>query len=127
MLLMLMAVLLIFFFNDTATTEIYTNCHTLSLHAALPICRRHGPRCQRCEASRLGLDSLRSYRGGGKRFGGSQGAGLRYAGRGCDTGRASGPWSIEANSGGIWRAAPLHAAHIAPPRLGLVRSRAFIR
>src|SRR5258708_23364911 len=26
-----------FFFNDTATTEIYT----LSLHDALPICRRH--------------------------------------------------------------------------------------
>src|SRR3546814_2553043 len=29
----------IFFFNDTATTEIYTYCHTLSLHAALPICK----------------------------------------------------------------------------------------
>src|SRR2546430_6771724 len=28
-----------FFFNDTATTEIYT----LSLHDALPICRRRGP------------------------------------------------------------------------------------
>src|SRR3546814_12341171 len=27
-----------FFFNDTATTEIYTYCHTLSLHRALPIC-----------------------------------------------------------------------------------------
>src|SRR3546814_11685022 len=27
-----------FFFNDTATTEIYTYCHTLSLHDALPIC-----------------------------------------------------------------------------------------
>ena len=27
-----------FFFNDTATTEIYT----LSLHDALPICRLHG-------------------------------------------------------------------------------------
>src|SRR3546814_13993155 len=27
----------IFFFNDTATTEIYTYCHTLSLHDALPI------------------------------------------------------------------------------------------
>src|SRR3546814_130484 len=26
-----------FFFNDTATTEIYTYLHTLSLHAALPI------------------------------------------------------------------------------------------
>src|SRR5216110_4145847 len=27
-----------FFFNDTATTEIYTSSHTLSLHDALPIC-----------------------------------------------------------------------------------------
>src|SRR3546814_12293378 len=26
-----------FFFNDTATTEIYTYSHTLSLHDALPI------------------------------------------------------------------------------------------
>src|SRR3546814_2856932 len=26
-----------FFCNDTATTEIYTYCHTLSLHDALPI------------------------------------------------------------------------------------------
>src|SRR3546814_6786828 len=26
-----------FFFNDTATTELYTYCHTLSLHDALPI------------------------------------------------------------------------------------------
>src|SRR2546430_11273050 len=41
-------VCLFFFFNDTATTEIYT----LSLHDALPICsrapswpRRCGPRC----------------------------------------------------------------------------------
>src|SRR6056300_2011292 len=28
-----------FFFNDTATTEIYTNLNTLSLHDALPICQ----------------------------------------------------------------------------------------
>src|SRR3546814_14686470 len=27
----------VFFFNDTATTEIYTYWHTLSLHDALPI------------------------------------------------------------------------------------------
>src|SRR3546814_3776237 len=26
-----------FFFNDTASTDIYTYCHTLSLHDALPI------------------------------------------------------------------------------------------
>src|SRR2546422_5046423 len=31
--------LLFFFFNDTATTEIYT----LSLHDALPICPSHAP------------------------------------------------------------------------------------
>src|SRR3546814_11335666 len=29
----------LFFFNDTATTEIYTYLHTLSLHDALPILR----------------------------------------------------------------------------------------
>src|SRR3546814_3516189 len=29
----------VFFFNDTATTEIYTSRHTLSLHDALPIFR----------------------------------------------------------------------------------------
>src|SRR3546814_1962195 len=33
-----MFVMYIFFFNDTATTEIYTYGHTLSLHDALPIC-----------------------------------------------------------------------------------------
>ncbi len=32
----------VFFFNDTATTEIYTNLNTLSLHDALPILRRNG-------------------------------------------------------------------------------------
>src|SRR3546814_16855615 len=30
----------VFFFNDTATTEIYTYGHTLSLHDALPISLR---------------------------------------------------------------------------------------
>src|SRR3712207_8700872 len=34
---------MIFFFNDTATTEIYT----LSLHDALPICRKSLRRCLR--------------------------------------------------------------------------------
>src|SRR3546814_1273466 len=33
----LISVLIFFFFNDTATTEIYTYLHTLSLHDALPI------------------------------------------------------------------------------------------
>src|SRR3546814_18207090 len=34
----------VFFFHDTATTEIYTYLHTLSLHDALPISRHriHG-------------------------------------------------------------------------------------
>src|SRR3546814_11288686 len=38
-------VFLYFFFNDQATTEIYTYCHTLSLHDALPSsrARRHLP------------------------------------------------------------------------------------
>src|SRR2546422_2370086 len=35
-----------FFFNDTATTEIYT----LSLHDALPISRRHGAAALRSDA-----------------------------------------------------------------------------
>src|SRR3712207_7068564 len=35
-----MVLLIFFFFNDTATTEIYT----LSLHDALPICGRRGRR-----------------------------------------------------------------------------------
>src|SRR5216110_4069022 len=32
-----MVFIFFFFFNDTATTEIYTSSHTLSLHDALPI------------------------------------------------------------------------------------------
>src|SRR3546814_9050282 len=31
-----------FFFNDTASTEFYTYCHTPSLHDALPISSRAG-------------------------------------------------------------------------------------
>src|SRR3546814_11529245 len=42
-----------FFFNDTATTEIYTYCHTLSLHDALPIYRRSGLRPRRLLIRRL--------------------------------------------------------------------------
>src|SRR6056300_1353755 len=34
---LLLSTLVFFFFNDTATTEIYTNLNTLSLHDALPI------------------------------------------------------------------------------------------
>src|SRR5256885_12806014 len=40
--------LFFFFFNDTATTEIYT----LSLHDALPICRSSSWRASRCRAWR---------------------------------------------------------------------------
>src|SRR2546430_9006287 len=47
------AVFLFFFFNDTATTEIYT----LSLHDALPICwpRRRRARCCRWRACRAAI------------------------------------------------------------------------
>src|SRR5689334_25401153 len=49
-----------FFFNDTATTEIYT----LSLHDALPICwsdpRRHGARHRQCAVRMDGLRRERS-------------------------------------------------------------------
>src|SRR5213594_5110493 len=37
----------LFFFNDTATTEIYTSVHTLSLHDALPICPGGGAASRR--------------------------------------------------------------------------------
>src|SRR5213594_3434080 len=55
--------MLFFFFNDTATTQIYTSAHTLSLHDALPIYRpppaRHGrsrcpPPCRRRSPRRAG-------------------------------------------------------------------------
>src|SRR3546814_11635148 len=29
-----------FFFNESATTETYPDCHTLSLHASFPLCER---------------------------------------------------------------------------------------
>src|SRR6059058_1534167 len=39
--------LVFFFFNDTATTGIYTSLHTLSLHDALPISPTPEPACGR--------------------------------------------------------------------------------
>src|SRR5213082_3375480 len=39
-----MVIFSFFFFNDTATTEIYTVSDTLSLHDALPICASFGPK-----------------------------------------------------------------------------------
>src|SRR3546814_14504876 len=44
-----------FFFNDTATTGIYTYWHTLSLHDALPICGE-------AEAWRKATQALRGER-----------------------------------------------------------------
>src|SRR5881296_1818060 len=49
--------LISFFFNDTATTEIYTLLYTLSLHDALPICSwrtppARSPGCRRARRSR---------------------------------------------------------------------------
>src|SRR2546429_6343696 len=61
-----MIISLFFFFNDTATTEIYT----LSLHDALPI----------CGVGRAGGD--------GRAGGGSWGAGGSGAGRARDCGRS---------------------------------------
>src|SRR3546814_15228923 len=42
----------LFCFNDTATTEIYTDGHTLSLHDALPIFDRFNGRMARIDAAR---------------------------------------------------------------------------
>src|SRR5213075_3553533 len=43
------------FFNDTATTEIYTTRHTLSLHDALPISVLDHRRLRAPDARHLGL------------------------------------------------------------------------
>src|SRR3546814_18204512 len=60
----------IFFFNETATTEIYTYVHTLSLHDALPISGngRH--------PADPGAEDP-----GGRRGGGDHAAGRGHAGR----------------------------------------------
>src|SRR6056300_358956 len=63
---------LFFFFNDTATTEIYTNLNTLSLHDALPIsgrcpCHRSPCTCSsrgyagRCPRSEEHTSELQSH------------------------------------------------------------------
>src|SRR6058998_4397373 len=49
---------LFFFFNDTATTDIYTVMNTLSLHDALPIFR-----AGRCRVRRAGRDRRVGRRG----------------------------------------------------------------
>src|SRR3546814_9190696 len=43
MIMLYSANVIVFFFNDPATTEIYTYCHTLSLHDALPSCLLPAP------------------------------------------------------------------------------------
>src|SRR3546814_15768984 len=47
----------VFFFKDTATTEIYTSGHTLSLHDALPIAQKGG--CPVCDLPAL-LDEAKA-------------------------------------------------------------------
>src|SRR5215210_5912196 len=56
---------LLFFFNDTATTEIYT----LSLHDALPISRRHRAQPGRLDALRVGDPRRAGDRGAARRRG----------------------------------------------------------
>src|SRR3989337_2652916 len=51
-----------FFFNDTATTEIYT----LSLHDALPICRRNPCASSRCGGRRVRRSRSRGTSRGGR-------------------------------------------------------------
>src|SRR5210317_2021002 len=46
---------LVFFFNDTATTEIYTLSYTLSLHDALPISARYPGQPQHQHFIRFGI------------------------------------------------------------------------
>src|SRR3546814_15977147 len=50
-----------FFLNDTATTEIYTYGHTLSLHDALPICGQRG-KAVPADAGRARAAALRHRR-----------------------------------------------------------------
>src|SRR5215475_16074169 len=57
------AALFIFFFNDTATPEI----NPLSLHAALPISRRHCAGPGRINATQDGVRVLAAREGGGDR------------------------------------------------------------
>src|SRR5213075_3570696 len=56
-----MIMVFFFFFNDTATTEIYTTRHTLSLHDALPISA--GCRAPRSDRPRDGCSRARTRSG----------------------------------------------------------------
>src|SRR3546814_3858893 len=57
-----MYIFLLFFFNATATTEIYPYLLTLSLHDALPICTRRLYPCN-CRPGACPRDPLASARG----------------------------------------------------------------
>src|SRR5881398_3611800 len=54
--------LFFFFFNDPATTEIYTLSDTLSLHDALPICVRHNRLCNSEPLNNIAICRLPSQR-----------------------------------------------------------------
>src|SRR3546814_20937926 len=58
------SLLFVFFFNDTATTEIYTYLHTLSRHDALPICSKSGvPHTRRQNTGSFGCAASASMSG----------------------------------------------------------------
>src|SRR5881628_4276798 len=63
--------LFFFFFNDTATTEIYTSVNTLSLHDALPSCaeavQRRDPGVVAADGERVSDRGVARVRGGGRR------------------------------------------------------------
>src|SRR2546425_1051308 len=94
-----------FFFNDTATTEIYT----LSLHDALPISRRYGGHPLR-RPQRLRL--RRSLRA--ERHEGTAGPQRRSLLRGCRSVALPAPRGVQARHGRHARGAPVVAARRGP-------------
>src|SRR3546814_4080898 len=72
-----MTVLFCFFFNDTATTEIYTYGHTLSLHDALPILRARSARRRDRQIRHHRSRCARRRAGGGEGAGREAEAGQR--------------------------------------------------
>src|SRR3546814_1087368 len=87
-------VILIVFFTDTATTEIYTYGHTLSLHDALPILARlrkrakgAKPLCPVSENDRLRTSSISAQ-------------GLQW----LTTNNLPNDWSRNASATALWRA-----------------------